>query len=202
MTRVLLTAYEPYEQWPTNASWMLVQELTRDLPSEPQVTTRLYPVDFTDVRQKLEADLKDNYDVVLMLGQAPGYAAIQLEAIGVNVGLLHGAAPEEASLLAADGPVAYRSSLPLESWAAQLRASGIPAQVSFHAGTYLCNAALYLAHYFIERLSLPTQAAFLHIPLDPSQVLADCNPAASCPIAISAVAIRQLLEALRASPTS
>ena len=43
MTRVLLTAFQPYEGWQTNASWLALVELTRDLPDQPMVTTRLYP---------------------------------------------------------------------------------------------------------------------------------------------------------------
>jgi pyroglutamyl-peptidase len=75
-------------------------------------------------------------------------------------------------------------------------AEGIPAEVSFHAGVYLCNAALYFTHYFIDRMQLTTQAAFIHLPLDPSQAVAEQNTA-SLPASASAAAIRMLLETLR-----
>lgn len=202
MLRVLLTAFEPYDHWPANASWMLVQRLARDLPAEPLVTTRLYPVDFSLLRQRLESDLRDNYDVALMIGQAPGYTAVEFEAIGVNVGMPHGASAEDATPLAADGPVAYQSSLPLADWAGQLRDAGVPARVSFHAGTFLCNAALYLAHYFIERMSLPTQAAFVHVPLDPSQVVDEPRPVASTPVETSASAVAKVLNLLQDRPVA
>ncbi len=51
MTRVLLTAFEPYDTWKANASWLALVDLTSDLPSQPQVTTRLYPVDFDQLRE-------------------------------------------------------------------------------------------------------------------------------------------------------
>ena len=79
--------------------------------------------------------------------------------------------PDALATLAHDGPLAYRSQLPLASWAQQLRSAGIPAQVSFHAGTYLCNALLYLSLHLAQRRGLRTQAAFIlssarHVPGD------------------------------------
>src|ERR1700749_2502012 len=86
MTRVLVTAFEPYDRWKTNASWLALVHLTQDLPSEPAITTRLYPVDFAVVRRKLSEDLEGNYDYAIHLGQAPGSGRIQLESVGINVG--------------------------------------------------------------------------------------------------------------------
>ena len=58
MTRVLLTAFEPYGPWTENAAWMLLQHLTQKLPTEPQITTRLYPVEFAALRECLSSDLQ------------------------------------------------------------------------------------------------------------------------------------------------
>lgn len=198
MTRILLTAFDAYETWTENASWLLLQHLMRDLSPSAEVTTRLYPVDFSELRERLASDLQDQYDVVLMLGQAPGYGGIEFESIGLNIALPHGTHRDEARLLAEDGPVAYRSELPLGDWARELREQGVPAQVSFHAGSFLCNAALYLAHYYIEQFSLPTEAAFVHVPLDPTQTAQEVNPSASLPVEISAAAIGWVVETLGA----
>ena len=196
MSRVLLTAFEPYDDWSANASWLAVQHLTRELPSSPQVTTRLYPVDFSLLRQRLEGDLRENFDVALMLGQAPGATAMAFEAIGVNAAVARGGLAEDAAPLAADGPTAYRSDLPLADWSRRLRAAGIPAQVSHHAGTFLCNAAMYLTHYFVERMSLPTRATFIHVPLDVSQIVDLPRPPAAMPVEITAQALRLVLSLL------
>ena len=194
MPSVLITAFEPYDRWKTNSSWLTLVQLTHRLPSQPSVTTRLYPVDFSTVRQRLTEDLKANYDYALHLGQAPGSGRIQLEAIGLNIGGSGSQPPDQFRVLVEDGPVAYRSALPLGSWAGKIRASGIPAQVSYHAGTYLCNATLYLSCYLAERMSLQTQAAFVHLPLDPSQTLKEPQDFASLPAATSAAAIELLLD--------
>ena len=83
----------------------------------------------------------------------------------MNVGGHSAQRSEEFTTLVDDGPVAYRSALPLAEWSAALRADGLPAAVSYHAGAFLCNATLYLTHYYVQRLELATQAAFIHLPL-------------------------------------
>ena len=191
---ILLTAFEPYGQWSTNASYLALNELLRDLPSSLQITTSLFPVDFDVVKTRLAEELKADFDYAFHLGQAPGSAQVQLEAIGLNV-----ACDEVAGRycrLCDDGPVAYRSSLPLFDWAWRIRSARIPAEVSFHAGTYLCNAALYLTHYYIERMKLKTQAVFVHLPLDPTQVPAAKDDIPSLSAALSAKAVRTVLASL------
>jgi pyroglutamyl-peptidase len=198
MPQVLVTAFGPYDRYPSNASWLTLVELTRDMPAEWQVTTRLYPVDFDAVRERIAHDLEQRPDYALLLGQAPGAGCIQLEAIGINVAGRAEQSPDEYQPLAEDGPAAYRSSLPLTAWASSLRQQGIPAIVSHHAGTYLCNAALYWAHYFAERNALATQSAFIHLPLDVSQVIAQPLAAPSLATSVSARAVRWMLEQLLA----
>lgn len=172
MARVLITAFAPYDEWRENASWLALVRLTSELPDQPQITTRRYPVDFAAMRQMVARDLETPYDVVLHLGQAPGSAALHLETFGLNIAGMSNERPEEYRPLAADGPAAYRSGLPLAKWAKWLRTAGVPAQVSHHAGTYLCNATLYWSHHIIEQRGLPTKAGFIHIPLDVSQSVA------------------------------
>ena len=196
MTKVLITAFEPYDRWETNASWLALVEFAKSLPQTPLVTTRLYPVDLEAVQQRLSTDLAAGYDVALHLGQSPGSAAIRLEAVGLNVAINGTHTGDDYELLRNDGPVAYRSRLPLGTLASMLRSAGIPAQVSFHAGTYLCNALLYLSHLLIERERLKTKAAFIHVPLDPAQVVAVGEELPSLPTTRTAEALRMIIEQL------
>jgi pyroglutamyl-peptidase len=198
MPRVLITAFKPYDRWPTNASWLALLELTKELPTPAGVTTRLYPVDHAQVKERLAEDLAEDYDFALHLGQAPGSACIQLEKIGVNVAGPMGRDGAEPPPVIEGGPVAYQSRLPLTAWAARLRGEGIPAVVSYHAGTYLCNAALYLTHHFSAERGYKTQAAFIHLPLDVSQTAQEPAPSPSLPAAVSARAVRLILQELGA----
>ena len=196
MKRVLLTAFGPYGAWEENASWLSLVELTCELPVAPAVTTRLYPVDFDVVRERLEEDLSSDFDCAIHLGQAPGAACLQLEAIGINVQAASATDPQQPQPLIADGPVAFQSTLPLASWAGRLRGAGIPARVSYHAGTFLCNATLYMTHYLCERYAWRTQATFLHLPLNCSQVFARDGDYPSLPSSVAAQAIRLILSEL------
>jgi pyroglutamyl-peptidase len=196
MTSVLITAFEPYADWSENSSWLTLVELTKNLPETPQVTTRLYPVDLAVVRQKLAADLADNYDYALHLGQSPGSGQVCLEAIGINVADESCRQPEDHRPLVADGPVAYQSPLPLANWASKLRQAKIPSRVSHHAGTYLCNATLYLSQYLAERDGLKTRSTLVHLPLDISQALHLDRDCAALPRTTLAAAIRLILDEL------
>jgi len=202
MPTVLITAFEPYDRWAENASWLALVELTRDLPVSPKVVTRRYPVDFEVARTRLFDDLAANYDFALHLGQAPGISRIHLEAVGVNVAGYSGQTPDLYPPLVAGGPAAYRSALPLDAWSQRIRELGIPCQVSYHAGTYLCNALLYLTHHFAAERSLKTKAAFIHLPLAPIQVLGERQDWPSLPSDWCASAIRCVLAELDRAETA
>ena len=114
MPRILLTAFEPYETWKTNASWLALIELTRDLPKEVEITTRLYPVELEAMKDKLTTDLKANFDFAFHVGQAPRTSCIQLEELAVNVAcsghtIDHS---EQAGVVSEGGADAYRCQLP------------------------------------------------------------------------------------------
>ncbi len=202
MATVLITAFEPYDRWKTNSSWLALVELTRELPAGHKLVTRRYPVDFSTVKQRLADDLAADFDYALHLGQAPGSGRIQLEAIGLNIGGSSGQTADQFRPLVEDGPVAYRSSLPLGEWAGLLCAAGIPATVSYHAGTYLCNAILYLSCYLSHQMRLRTQSAFIHLPLDMTQTAGLPQDFASLPAALSAAAVRLILDALPTEPVA
>lgn len=193
MTSVLITAFEPYDRWKANSSWLALVHLTQNLPGEPDVTTRLYPVDFAAVKERLAEDLAANYDYALHLGQAPGSTRIQLESIAINIGGSSMQSPERYGPLVEGGPIAYRSPLPLGPWAVRLRDENIPAQISYHAGTFLCNATLYFSCYLAERMGLKTTAAFVHLPLDVTQSAEQAQDLAALPAATSADALRIIL---------
>ncbi|QDU57463.1 pyroglutamyl-peptidase I [Aeoliella mucimassa] len=198
MPKVLLTAYAPYDDWSANASWMVLQEVTRDLPAEIELVTRLYPVDFAEMTNRLGQDLTSDIDIAIHLGQAPGNSRIDLESVAINCGKLRDQRPEEAWPLVEGGPVAYQSSLPLAEWARQMRSEGVPAEVSHHAGTYLCNAILYMSHHLSVENALGVQSAFMHVPVAPEQVIARRMDLASLPIAETARGLRVVLDDIAA----
>jgi len=187
----LLTAFEPYDRWPDNASWLALMDLTHWYEGAVELVTRRYPVSLGGMSEKLRTDLQGDFDFAIHCGQAPGSARIRVEAVGLNL-------RTDGSEILADAPAAYRTPLPLERVANQIRAAGIPAGVSHHAGTYLCNASLYLSQHYIATFGMRTRSVFVHVPLAPNQVARENSdsPSMSTPMTSAAIAImiRELTE--------
>ncbi|TWT80980.1 Pyrrolidone-carboxylate peptidase [Planctomycetes bacterium CA13] len=184
MTRVLLTAFEPYDRWPDNSSWLALVDLTRWYDGAVEIVTRRYPVELTRMSEQLRKDLQDDYDLAIHLGQSPGSPLIKLESIGLNV-------RSDGTELLQDSPAAYRSPLSLDRCNKVLLNAGIPCEVSHHAGTYLCNAALYLSQHYSYSFGMKTKSAFVHLPLSPAQVARDFDrlPSMSTPMVSAALAM-------------
>lgn len=194
----LITAFGPYGPFESNSSQLCLAAL-RSLAWDTPADFRVYPVDFSAARRMLAADLAGRYRLAIHLGQSPYAHAVQLEAIALNVGGPPDVPPERYHVLEADGPVAYRTPLALDTLASGLRSEGIPAQVSYYAGTYLCNAVYYWSHYLTARLGLDTVSLFVHLPLVPEQLAQPLIPApaiTAMPAEESARAVRMLCKML------
>lgn len=197
--RILLTAFEPYDEWTENSSWLAMMALLNEFSrsSQLELVTRRYPVDLTQLQQRLVKDLQQPYDAILHLGQSPGSTCIKLEAIALNVAGLIEEEGRQLPALVNSGPIAYHSQMPLGSWADQLREHRIPAVVSYHAGTFLCNATLYLTHHHLSSADDPPQIGFVHLPLATEQVVDLPRMRPSLPTSTLAKAIRLLIEDLQ-----
>jgi pyroglutamyl-peptidase len=194
MSSILLTAYGPYDIWRTNVSQLVMEQVLANPPKGHTIRPRVYAVEFSAIHDHLSADLGPDVDFAIHLGQAPGYAVVTLEAVGINVAVERG--QTEGQPLVIGGPVAYQSQLPLAGWAEGLRQLGIPAAVSYHAGTYLCNAALYLSRHETEQRRLKTQSVFLHLPMATEQVAEDRTNQPTLPLSTLSAAVGWILEQL------
>ncbi len=195
MTRVLITAFEPYDRWPENSSWSALIDLTHWYDGPATIVTRRYAVDLTRMSQNLRKDLQDDFEFAIHLGQSPGHPLIKLEAVGLNV-------RSDGSPLIDGAPDAYRSPLPLEKCCRSLLEAGIPSEVSHHAGTYLCNAALFLSQHYARSFGMKTKSAFIHMPLTPAQAAQDpASRFASMSTAMESAAIAVVIDELVNSKT-
>jgi len=182
MARVLLTAFEPYDRWTENSSWLTLVDLTSWLETTSTVITRRYPVELQPAGDRLRKDLLDRYDFAIHLGQSPGAPVVKLESTGLNL-------RTDGQPLIEGAPAAYRSPLDLSELQIRLNQDGIPTEVSHHAGTYLCNAVLYMSQHFSAQLGLPTRSMFIHLPLTPQQVAKDGQTLPSCGVRMMAQAV-------------
>lgn len=197
--RALLTAFEPYEHWKENSSWLTLVELLKDRPPAPELITRRYPVELGALREKLYHDLQLGFDAVIHLGQSPGSPQIKLEAIAINVAGRVEHSGDDLVAVDEHGPVAYRSQLPLGRWAKMLRDLHIPTVVSYHAGTYLCNATMYSSMHLGQAMSPVPLVGFVHLPLTTQQVANSTQLLPSMDVRTMASAIRLMLTDLSSS---
>ena len=101
-----------------------------------------------------------------------------------------GAQPVDEPIVAG-GPAAYFSTLPLKAMLRDLRAAGVPAEVSQTAGTYVCNHVLYGLMHALRRTPR-VRGGFVHIPFAPDQ--AARHPGApSLPVEVVVQGLRVML---------
>ena len=92
------------------------------------------------------------------------------------------------------GAAAYFSSFPLKDMVAKLKVAGIPAEISYSAGTHLCNQMLYTTLHLIEHHGLATRCGFVHLPYTPEFVAElespdDVQPSMSLSLMVTAARI-------------
>lgn len=194
MKSILITAFGPYDHWETNTSELCLKEIQKDPPKNVSMTARVYPVDFQQAHKLLREDLRQNFDFVVHVGQSPKSDHVRLESFAINIGREPRENPKKFWKISESGSVAYQVALPLATWAEQLNEAGIPAAVSFHAGTRLCNAVLYWSHELTQQIHYHTQPILIHIPIDLSQAENKPKLYPSLPLEKSMQALKIILQ--------
>ena len=171
MKKLLITGFEPFGGEAINPSWDAVERLDAEI-GEYSLTKLRIPVVFGEAAKiVLNAAKELAPDVIICVGQAGGRSAITPELVGIN--LRHAAIPDNKGNQPRDericeqGSDAYFSSLPVRKIAESITASGVPSQVSYSAGAYVCNDVLYtlLAQYNGSAVKI----GFIHVPYSSEQ---------------------------------
>lgn len=171
MKKLLITGFEPFGGEQINPSWEAVSSLSKEINGYTLTKLRL-PVVFGEAAKAvLDVAKKISPDVIICVGQAGGRSAITPELVGIN--LRHAAIPDNKGnkpcdeKIIEDGNDAYFSTLPVRKIAEAINASGVPSQVSYSAGAYVCNDVLYtlLAQYNGSDIKI----GFIHVPYSSEQ---------------------------------
>src|SRR5262249_53232761 len=148
---VLVTAFEPFDGRARNRSLDAVRLLAaRGLPTET------LPVDFARLPALVPPLVERARRALVLVGESTRARRPTLERTALNAAAARpadnaGAQPRDAEVVPG-GPLALAARWPGAALARALRDAGHPVDVSFHAGTYACNAALYLALHHAARL--------------------------------------------------
>ena len=174
---VLLTGFEPFNGATINPAWEAVRALEGWQGEGFQVEVRQLPCVFGDAIEDLTALIDELHpDVVIAVGQAGGRPDISVERVAINVDdasiLDNGGQQPVDTAIAADGPAAYFSTLPIKAIVHALRARGLVAGVSQTAGTFVCNHVFYGLMHHASNQTQPIKAGFIHVPFLPEQAAA------------------------------
>jgi len=156
MTRVLVTGFEPFGTHDANPSGLLAEALGGVV----------LPVSYARAGAALrDAIAERDPELVICFGLADGDQAISIERFALNLddaGAVDNDGVRSSDVIDAAGPVAYRSTLPVDATVAALREQGIPANASRDAGGYLCNHVFYS---LMGTLPPGARGGFVHVPL-------------------------------------
>ena len=168
MTRVLVTAFDPFGGDRVNASLEAVQQLPPSIAALAITTVEL-PTSFRRSLTVLErAIARSQPDIILCVGQAADRATLCMERVAINlqdarIADNDGAMPVESPVVAG-GPAAYFSTLPVKATVSALLAAQLPAAVSNSAGTFVCNHVFYGLMHHVARQGRGMRAGLLHVP--------------------------------------
>jgi pyroglutamyl-peptidase len=169
MKKLIVSAFEPFGGSGRNSSLETLRALPEILYGYEIVKVTL-PVVYGECGRLLCGKIAE-YDpseiaAVICLGLASGRGNIMPEYVAVNV--RHGASADNAGVKyeltpIGDGADAYVTGLPVSDMVQKMKEAGVPAAVSFTAGTYVCNDLMYAAVEYCRPRGI--RAGFVHLPL-------------------------------------
>lgn len=166
MTTVLLTGFEPFGGDAGNPSGEAVHLVAARWSGPEVLVSAVLPVTFAGAGARLRELLAEHRpDVVIAAGLAGGRSRIGVERVAVNlidarIPDNDGAQPVDESSV--DGaPAARFATLPVKAIVRALDDAGIPAELSYSAGTFVCNHVYFTA---LDAASPGARAGFVHVP--------------------------------------
>ena len=169
---LLLTFFGPFPGVPVNPTVALAegaQRLLTRMRPDLNVITRELPVSYDGSSTALRGALQDvQPDALISLGVAVGRDVVSLEQVAINLdsaGIEDNDGDQRCDEpIAPGGQEAYFSSLPVRASFERLRAAGEPVEISYTAGTYVCNHVFYEGQRISRELGLSIPAGFVHVP--------------------------------------
>lgn len=187
-TTLLVTGFEPFGGDAANPSGDAVRLLDGEALGGHTVRGAVLPCVFAEAPGRLRALVDAHRPALLLcLGLAASRRGFHFERVAINlidarIADNAGAQPVDVPVDPAGPPAAF-TTLPVKTMAAALRAQGLPAEVSYTAGTYVCNQVFHAA------MALPVpRAGFLHLggDLDAGTVAAGVRMALAAALACGA----------------
>lgn len=198
--KILVTGFSPFGGEPINPAWEAVKRLPDQIAGAALIKLEI-PTSFSRCGPAVEAAVEAHQpDAVLCVGQAGGRACISVERVAINLaeaGIPDNDGDQPADKpIQPDGPDAYFSTLPVKAVVQNVRAQGIPCQLSYSAGTYVCNCVMYQALHLAAKRHPGLRAGFIHVPYLPAQAVDKPAGAPSMELSTLTEALEAAVEAI------
>lgn len=173
--KILVTGFDPFGGESINPAEEAVKMLKDEINGAKIIKLTIPTVREKSLQAIEKAISEHNPDIVLSIGQAGGRFDITPERVAVNIDDFRiadneGNQPTD-ELVRKDGEIAYITSLPVKAMVEHMKSNGIPATLSYSAGTFVCNHVMYGVLYMIDKKYPNIKGGFIHIPFTTSQVL-------------------------------
>ena len=175
--KILITGFEPFGGESVNPAYEAVK-LLPDMAGDIQIVKMEIPTVF---------------------GEAGRRADIGVERVAIN--LVEASIPDNAGnqpmdvKVQEDGDTAYFATIPVKAMVKNIKDHGIPASISYTAGTYVCNSVMYDLLYLIDRKYPSIRGGFIHVPYATEQGVG--KPVGTATMELSTIS-KALLYALEA----
>lgn len=173
--KVLVTGFDPFGGATVNPAYEAVK-LLPDTISGASIIKLEIPTVFKKEGEVLERGIEEHQpDMVICVGQAGGRSGITVEKAALN--LMEARIPDNEgnqpvdAVIHEDGDTAYFAKLSVKAMVQNMKDHGIPARISYTAGTYVCNDVMYRLLYLIDKKYHQMKGGFIHVPYLPEQVL-------------------------------
>jgi pyroglutamyl-peptidase len=195
---ILVTGFDRFGELPFNPTQALVEQLAREPPETNGValSCRVLPTEFDAAARTIETLIRDvRPAVVLGFGVSIRRDNICLErfalnlddaAIADNAGCIRRGVEIEPG-----APAALKTNVDIAAVLGRLGEEGVPAEISNHAGTFVCNHVYYRALRTLATERLRTRCLFVHVPMPTSK------PVSQLPTSARPWAMPDLLQATR-----
>ena len=173
--KVLVTGFNPFGGEKINPALEAVKRLPSEIAGA-EIATLEIPTVFIKSGRALESGIKElQPDIVICVGQAGGRSIIAIEKVAINLAEARikdneGNQPTDRKIKE-DGENAYFTSLPAKAMVMNIRKNGIPANISYTAGTFVCNDIMYTLLYLIDKKYPGIRGGFIHVPYVPEQTV-------------------------------
>ena len=198
--RILLTGFEPFGGDKHNPAQRICEALSESKSEHWDLRTCILPVSFTKAPIALWQAVEEvKPEIAICLGYSAKADCFVIERIALNIEDARIADNDhyrpQDTLVEPEGALALETTLPIRALDSHLRERGIPARISYTAGTFVCNTVFYTLLLEGQTKGYPRLAGFIHVPALPEMAL-EKREQAFLPLEYIVSGIREILEFL------